>query len=241
MPDLEALKQAAAVRAVALVRGGMRVGLGSGSTSRHAILELGRRAAAGELPGVVGVATSRASEQLARELGLAVEPLDTRPLDLAIDGADEIAPNLDLIKGLGGALTREKLTELRAQRFVVIADHTKLVSRLGERAPVPVEVVRFGLETTLERLAQLGAGGNLRAAGGEPYVTDNGNFIFDARFADMPDPAALNRRLKLTPGVVETGLFLGMAERAFVAAPDGVRELVRRASGALNPASMWRG
>lgn len=205
----------------------MRLGLGSGSTSRHAILELGRRIAVGELRGIVGVATSKASAQLARELGVAVEPLDTRPLDLAIDGADEIAPNLDLIKGLGGALTREKLTELRARRFVVIADHTKLVARLGEKAPVPVEVVRFGLETTLERLAQLGAGGELRMAGSEPYITDNGNFIFDARFAAIPDPNALDRHLKLTPGVVETGLFLGMAERAYVAAPDGVRELAR--------------
>ncbi len=212
---------------MALIESDMRVGLGSGTTSRHAIIELGRRIAAGELRGVVGVATSEASAGLARDLGVAVEPLDLRPLDLAIDGADEIAPNLDLVKGLGGALTREKLTELRAQRFVVIADHTKLVSRLGEKAPVPVEVVRFGVETTLERLAQLGAGGSLRMAGSEPYLTDNGNFIFDARFHDIPDPSALERRLKLTPGVVETGLFLGMAGRAYVAAPDGVRELTR--------------
>ncbi|WP_027481986.1 ribose 5-phosphate isomerase A [Deinococcus pimensis] len=228
MPDLEALKAEAALRAVALVRPGDRVGLGTGSTARHASEENGRRERAGEHAGVVGVATSEASAALAREHGVTVEDLDTRPLDLAIDGADEIAPNLDLVKGLGGALTREKLVELRARRFVVIADHTKLVTRLGEKAPVPIELLRFGLDTTLERLRDLGATGELRARGGEPFVTDNGNVILDARFGGgRAIDEALARELKLTPGVVETGLFLGMAERAFVAAPEGVRELVR--------------
>lgn len=227
MPDLERLKEQAAVPAVALVESGMRVGLGTGSTARYAILELGRRLAAGEVRNVVGVATSDASEALARDLGLPVEPLDPRPLDLAIDGADEIDPHLNLIKGLGGALLREKLTEVQARRMVIIADHTKVVSRLGEKAPLPVEIARFGFLSTIERLRALGLGGRLRQPGAQPYVTDNGNYIFDAALPQSFDPATLERQVKGTLGVVETGFFLGMAELAFVAAPDGVRELRR--------------
>ena len=230
--DLEALKNEAALRAVALVRSGMHLGLGTGSTSRYAILELGRKVAAGELAGLSCVATSEASDALARSLNLEVGPLTPRPFDLAIDGADEISPQLDLIKGLGGALVREKLVEVQAERLIIIADHTKLVGRLGEQAALPIEVLTFGVQSTLGRLRSLGAVGELRRAGAELYVTDNGNLIFDARFgaADLP---GLERTLKGTLGVVETGLFLGMAERAFVAAPDGVRELTRPV---LNPA-----
>ena len=224
-PDLEILKKLAGVRAAALVESGMRVGLGTGSTAKYAIEEIGRRLNAGELSGVVGVATSEASEALARTLGIPVEPLDPRPLDLAIDGADEITPGLDLIKGLGGALLREKLTEVQARRLVIIADHTKLVTRLGEKAPLPVEIARFGFLSTIERLRALGLGGRLRQPGAQPYVTDNGNYIFDAQLPTDFDPAELGSRIKGTLGVVETGLFLGMAERAFVAAPDGVREM----------------
>lgn len=227
--DLEPLKQEAAIRAVALVRSGMRVGLGTGSTARYAIEELGRKLRDGELTDIVGVPTSDASETLAREHGVPLADLGTLELDLAIDGADEIAPNLDLIKGLGGALTREKLVELRARELIIIADHTKLVEELGEKAPVPVEVVRFGIESTLQRIEALGATGALRERGGAPFVTDNGNFIYDAHFeGGMSDPEELERVLKLTPGVVETGLFLGMATRAFVASPDGVQELTRQ-------------
>ncbi|MEF2277674.1 ribose 5-phosphate isomerase A [Deinococcus sp. YIM 134068] len=227
MPDLEALKEQAAIRAALLVESGMRVGLGTGSTAKYAILELGRRLAAGEISGVVGVATSDASEALAREVGIPVQPLDPRPLDLAIDGADEIDPALNLIKGLGGALLREKLTEVQARRLVIIADHTKLVSRLGEKAPLPVEIARFGFLSTIERLRALGLGGRLRQPGAQPYVTDNGNYIFDARLPETFDAPALERQIKGTLGVVETGFFLGMAEVAFVAAPEGVREVGR--------------
>jgi ribose 5-phosphate isomerase A len=225
--DLEALKKEAALRAAALVHSGMRVGLGTGSTARYAIEEIGRRVRAGELTGVVGVATSEASDILAREVGLVVEALDPRPLDLAIDGADEIDPALNLIKGLGGALLREKLTEVQAKRFVVIADHTKLVTRLGEKAPLPIEIARFGFLSTIERLRKLGLGGRLRQPGAQPYLTDNGNYIFDAQLAEQSDYLRLERQIKGVLGVIETGFFLGMAERAFVATEDGVRELVR--------------
>ncbi|WP_425147756.1 ribose 5-phosphate isomerase A [Deinococcus sp.] len=225
--NLESLKKEAAERAALLVQPGMRVGLGSGSTSKYAILAIGRRFQAGELAGVVGVATSEASDTLARSLGLSVETLDPRPLDLAIDGADEIDPHLNLIKGLGGALLREKLTEVQARRLVIIADHSKLVTRLGEKAPLPVEIARFGFLSTLERLRALGLGGRLRQPGAQPYLTDNGNYIFDAQLPETFDAAALERTLKGTLGVVETGFFLGMAERAFVAAPEGVLELER--------------
>lgn len=228
MPYREALKQEAAIRAAALVESGMRVGLGTGSTAKYAILELGRRLRDGELTNIVGVPTSDASDALAREQGIEIVELGTLELDLAIDGADEIDPQLDLIKGLGGALTREKLVELRARRLVIIADDAKLVARLGEKSALPIEVVRFGHHSTLQRLADLGATGKLREQGGQAYVTDNGNYIFDARFGDaLPNPAELDERLKLTPGVVEHGLFLGMAAQAFVAGGDGVRELKR--------------
>ena len=227
MTDLEPLKKEAAIRAVQLVQSGNRVGLGTGSTAKYAIEELGRKVAAGELTGIVGVATSEASEQLAREVGLQTEPLDPRPFDIAIDGADEIAPNLDLIKGLGGALVREKMTEVQARRLIIIADHTKIVGRLGEKAPLPIEILPFGFLSTIERLREFLPGGRLRQPGAHPYETDNGNYIYDATLPETFDPHELERRIKGTLGVVDTGLFLGLAERAFVAAPDGVKELVR--------------
>lgn len=226
--DLEALKKEAAIRAVALVQSGNRVGLGTGSTAKYAIEEIGRKLAAGELTGIVGVATSEASEKLAREVGIPTETLDPRLLDIAIDGADEIAPNLDLIKGLGGALVREKMTEVQAGRLIIIADHTKIVARLGEKAPLPIEILQFGFLSTIERLREILPAGRLRHTGAQPYVTDNGNYIFDAQLPAEMDVRALERRLKGTLGVVDTGLFLGMAERAFVAAPDGVQELTAK-------------
>ncbi|MFW8625274.1 ribose 5-phosphate isomerase A [Deinococcus sp. ME38] len=224
-PALEALKKEAAIRAVALVGSGMRVGLGTGSTAKYAIEEIGRRLAAGELSGVTGVATSEASDALARQVGIPVEALDPRPLDIAIDGADEIDPALNLIKGLGGALLREKLTEVQARQLVIIADHTKLVTRIGEKAPLPIEIARFGFLSTIERLRAVLSAGRLRQNGAQPYVTDNGNLIFDAQIPEGHDIHALERQLKGTLGVIDTGLFLGMAQVAFVAAPDGVQEL----------------
>lgn len=223
----ELLKKEAAFRAVSLVESGQRVGLGTGSTAKYAIEELGRKLGAGELVGIVGVSTSEASEALARAVGITTEPLGEAWLDIAIDGADEIDPQLNLVKGLGGALLREKVTELRARRLIIIADDSKLVEKLGEKAPLPIEIVSFGFETTLERIRVLLPAGRLRMNGARNYVTDNGNYIYDADISEVSDFIALQNSLKSLVGVVETGLFLSMAERAFVAGKDGVIELVR--------------
>lgn len=223
--NLENLKAEAAKRAVEYIKSGMRVGLGTGSTAKHAILEIARKIKSGELENIVGVATSIASENLARENGITIEDLDTQPLDVAIDGADEIAPNLDLIKGAGAALVREKLVELQAEEFIVVADYTKMVERLGEKFSLPVEIVRFGYESTFDRLKKFGAP-VLRVKNGETLITDNGNFIADLKF-ETDDAAKLAQNLKQLSGVVETGLFIKMATRAIVAFETEVREFTQ--------------
>jgi ribose 5-phosphate isomerase A len=223
--SLENLKAEAAERAVRYVKSGMRVGLGTGSTARYATLEIARKIKTGALAKITGVATSLESERLARENGIAVEDLGTRALDIAIDGADEIAPNLDLIKGAGAALLREKLVELRAREFIVVADRTKLVERLGEKSPVPVEIVRFGFESTLERLAGFGEP-VLRRKNGEIVITDNGNYLADLRFS-TDEAALLAQDLKQIAGVVETGFFIRMATRAIVAFETEIKEFGR--------------
>lgn len=223
--NLENLKAEAAKRAVEFVKSGMSVGLGTGSTAKHAILEIARKIKSGELENIVGVATSIESENLARENGIAVEELKTQTLDIAIDGADEIAPNLDLIKGAGAALLREKLVELQAEEFIVVADYTKMVERLGEKFSLPVEIVQFGFESTLERLKKFGEP-VLRIKNGETIVTDNGNFIADLKF-ETEDAAKLAQDLKQLAGVVETGFFIHMATRAIVAFENEIREFTR--------------
>lgn len=215
------LKRLAALAALEEVKSGDRLGLGTGSTARHFILELGRKLASGELKDIVGVATSVESERLAAEAGVPLQALGTESLDLAVDGADEIDPDLHLIKGLGGALLREKMTEFKAKRFVVVADDSKLVRRLGEKAPLPIEILPFGQESTLERLEALFPSLTLRMDGTAPFVTDNKNHIVHATLNEQSDIYAFERRLKGTLGVVESGLFLGMAARAYVACADG--------------------
>lgn len=223
--NLENLKMEAAQRAVRFVKSGMRVGLGTGSTAKYAILEIARKINAGELENITGIATSVESETLARENGITVEDLNTQPLDIAIDGADEIAPNLDLIKGAGAALLREKLVELQAREFIVVADHTKMVGRLGEKVSLPVEIVRFGFESTIQRLKTYGEP-VLRRKNGEIVITDNRNYIADLRFS-TGDAPRLARDLKQLAGVIETGFFIGMAARAIVAFESEVKEFTR--------------
>src|SRR5688572_4467153 len=225
----EDLKRRAAEAALAYVEDGMRLGLGSGSTANHFVRLLGRRVAEGL--DVTGVATSQRTAQLAEEVGIRLTNLDATPeLDLDVDGADEIGPGLRLIKGGGGALLREKIVAFAATRMIVIADAGKLVEELGA-FPLPIEVVGFGLTATALAVEQAGIDLGLSVAidvrrhGGEPFVTDSGNRILDASFGRIPDPEALAGRLAEIPGIVGHGLFLGFADLALVASPDGVAEI----------------
>jgi ribose 5-phosphate isomerase A len=220
------LKRRAAEAALAYVDSGMRLGLGSGSTAAHFVTLLGCRVAEGLR--VVGVPTSAATARLARDAGVPLTTLDQTPeLDLAVDGADEIGPALALIKGGGGALLREKIVAAASKRMIVIADATKHVRALGA-FPLPIEVVDFGATATKisveHAAAGLGLAGEieLRRSGGSPFTTENGNRILDASFGRIPDPEALADKLSRIPGVVEHGLFLGLAHLALVASPDGV-------------------
>ena len=224
MSDAESLKRDAAEAAIdAEVRSGMALGLGTGSTARWLLEGLGARLADGRLSELVGVPTSEHTAARCRELGIPVTGLDARPaLDVAIDGADEIAPGLALIKGLGGAHLREKVVACAAARFVVVADSSKLVSSLGEKAPLPVEVVTFAEPVCRRLLAEAGWQPELRMRDGPPWVTDEGNHILDCRRADWSDPDALAAGLAAIPGVVAHGLFLGIASAAYVAGDDGV-------------------
>jgi ribose 5-phosphate isomerase A len=227
-PTAEAQKRSAAHSALDSVRSGMRLGLGTGSTVHYLLEELAVRLRAGALTDLVGVPTSIRTQRTAEQLGISIARLEDHPeLDLAIDGADEVASDLALIKGLGGALLREKMVVQAARSFIVIADRSKRVDRLGTRAPVPVEVVRFGWRAHDRFLRALGADPSLRLdAQGNPYVTDNGNFILDCRFAGgMSDPSGLDRALHGRAGIVETGLFLDMATEAHIASGDGVEVL----------------
>ncbi len=230
MDPLERLKRDAAERALALIEPHMVLGLGSGSTARHFIAGLGARLAAGALGDVTAVPASRESERQAAELGIPLIDLPAGGVDLAVDGMDEVDPDLNAIKGLGGALTREKILASSARRFVLVGDRRKRVDRLGTRAPVPVEVIPFGWQRTRERLRALGGDPRLRGGEDEPYRTDNGNLILDLAMDAAFDPATLALALCQLPGVVEHGLFLGMAERAFIALESGVVELTRQSA-----------
>jgi ribose 5-phosphate isomerase A len=223
----EEQKRVAAEAAVALVEPGMVVGLGTGSTAAYAIDALIRRVAAGL--DIVAIPTSERSASQALAGGIRLTDFAENPeVDLTIDGADEISPGLDLVKGLGGALLREKIVAAASRRLVIVADDSKLVPRLGSKAPVPVEVVPFGWQSTAARLVQLGAQPTLReTADGTPFRTDGGNLILDCAFHPIADPAALEQAIARVVGVVESGLFIGMANLALVAGAAGVRRLER--------------
>ena len=228
--DGDRLKREAARRALDLVEPGMRLGLGSGTTARHFVDFVGAKVADGL--DVRCVATSEATAAQAKALGIPLATLEELPeLDLTVDGADEIDPDLRLIKGGGGALLREKIVAAASLRMAVIADASKLVSRLGA-FPLPVEVVPFGLAATrrhIERaIADLGLGGPIRLRGdAKPFVTDGGHYILDCALGAIADAERLAERLSRIPGVVEHGLFLGYASTAFLAGAAGVKVLRR--------------
>lgn len=225
--DAKALKIEAARTALTYVEDGMRLGIGTGSTAEEFVRLLAVKV--GEGMRITGVPTSERTAALCAELGVTLSTLEETPeLDLTIDGADEIDPALSLIKGGGGALLREKIVAAASARMIVIADETKLVPTLG-RFPLPIEVNRFGLRATEIAIAKaahaLGLGGplKLRMTGAEPFVTDGGHLILDASFGRIPDARALSDVLHAIPGVVEHGLFLGLAGLAVVAGSNGVR------------------
>jgi len=196
----------------------MVVGLGTGATAGAAVREIGRRLATGQLSDIAGIPTSDATRDLARELRIPLTDLSANPqIDLTIDGADEVSPGGDLIKGLGGALLREKIVAVNSRRLVIVVDQTKLVQRLGQRAALPIEVVPFGWSTHLSFLRELGAEPALRHGEAGPFLTDDGHYIIDARFpGGINDPNALADALARRAGVMETGLFLGMAPEVLV-------------------------
>lgn len=228
------MKRAVALHTVeTYIKSGLKIGLGSGSTAEMFVEELAKKVKAGQLSRLTCVATSEKVSQLAQSLGLNVVDLnDVDSLDITVDGADEIEPNsFNLIKGRGAALLREKLVASASRMEIIIADESKIVTKLGEKMPLPVEVVPFGWTHTCKRLQELGANPLLRPAtpGGdaiiEPFITDNGNYILDCNYGAMEYPAIVSEQLKNVIGVVEHGLFIGMADKVIIARKDGVAEL----------------
>ncbi len=230
--DIEQQKRAAAARALDFVEPGMRLGLGTGSTARHFVELLAERIRAGLR--IVAVPTSEETRRQAQRLHVPLTSLDETPaLDLTIDGADEIAPDLSLIKGGGGALLREKIVAAASARMLVIADESKWVAVLG-RFPLPIEVVPFGLAATRAAVEAAAAGAGCpgpselrKSRDGSTFVTDGGHFILDARLERIEDPAGLAERLARIPGVVEHGLFIGLAQTAVLASAESVRVVSR--------------
>ena len=227
--DINELKHLAAAAAVDAVQSGMIVGLGTGSTAALMVQELGMRLQDGRLQNIVGIPTSEASAHQARSLGIPLTTLAEQPtLDLTIDGADEIDPQLDLIKGLGGSLLREKIVASSSLRFIIISDQRKLVKHLGTRAPLPVEVIPFAQRPVSDFLRTLGAKPILREKEGKTFITDEGNIILDCHFTEISNPRQLAHEVKGYPGVVEHGFFLDMATEAIVATTGGIERFRRK-------------
>ena len=220
-------KETAAREAVKYVEDGMVVGLGSGSTANIAIKLIGDKVK-NEGIEVVGIPTSIASDLLGRAVGIKIGDLDDhRHVDLTIDGADEVDGALNLVKGLGGALLREKVVAASTHVEMIVVDGSKLVEHLCQKCPLPVEVVTFSHRSTMRRLAALGCEPAVRIADGQPFITDNGNMMVDCRFERIEDPAAMEAKINLIPGVVDNGLFVGLATKVIVGSEDGVRIMER--------------
>jgi ribose 5-phosphate isomerase A len=229
--DVTRYKRLAAERAVELIQPGMVIGLGSGSTSALVVRRLAALLGEGKLANVVGVPTSLETESLARSLGVPLTTLEEHPvLELAIDGADEVDPDLCLIKGGGGALLREKIVAQASRRLIIVVDAGKLSPRLGTRWHVPVEVLPFGWRSQALFLEGLGARVTRRdARDGTPYRTDQGNFILDCAFGPIEHPAELAAKLEARAGLVEHGLFVGLTSELIIAGPQGVEHRRRSA------------
>lgn len=225
----EEAKKRAASEAVKHLQDNFIVGLGSGSTAAYVIQQIGEKIRLEDLR-ILGVPTSHQAMMLAVHFGVPLTTLNEHPqLDLAIDGADQIDRELNLIKGGGGALTREKIVASAAKQFVIVADETKLVEKLGTNHTIPIEVLPFALPTVMVKLRELKGKPVVREGGGKvgPLVTDNGNFVVDANFGPVDDVKELDLHLKLISGVIETGLFVGMADVVYLGKTDGVEKLMR--------------
>lgn len=218
-------KQRAAEAAVSLLQSGQVLGLGTGSTADFFLIALANALKAGQLRDIRGIPTSIQSERRANELGIPLLDFDKRPFaDITVDGADEISPNLDLIKGLGGALLREKIVAQNSSKLVIIADGSKEVTALGTKSPLPVEVAQFAHQLQEPFLRSLGCEPALRRKpDGSIYITDNGNFIYDCRFPRIDRPDQLEQSLKKRAGIVESGLFVHMASTVLIGEEDGVQ------------------
>ena len=221
--ETEKLKQLAAERAVEEVESGMIVGLGTGSTIYHALLKLGEKVRSGL--DIIGIPTSKQTEEIATQQGISLSTLGEHPvIDLTIDGADEVNPTLDLVKGAGGALVREKIIAHASKRLVIIVDEGKLVEQLGSNFPVPVEVVPFGWGSTQLALNRICRDSTLRPN----FVSDNGNYILDCAFDGIPDPVATESIINNLPGVVENGLFINRTDQVIIGTASGVQILKRK-------------
>jgi ribose 5-phosphate isomerase A len=230
MTTQDELKKRAAVYAADMIASGMVVGLGTGSTTHFALERIGERIRSGRLRDIVGIPSSKRTEKTAHALGIPLTDFDAHPvIDLTIDGADEVDDRLDLIKGGGGALLREKVIAQASRRNVIIVDASKLAPRLGTKWALPVEVVPFARAAEERFLAALGARVTLRMKDGQPVKTDQDNLLLDAAFGPMEDPAAVASALNGRAGIVEHGLFLDLAHDVIVAAADGIRHLKRAA------------
>ena len=229
MADVENLKKIAAHQAVEQIKSGMVVGLGTGSTAVHAVSRVGELLANGNLKDIVAIPTSEETAANAQHAGVPLVTLATQPvIDITIDGADEFDPNLDLIKGLGGALLREKVVAHASKRFIVICDERKEVARLGTKTAIPTEVIRFAERAVAIQLEQLGAAVVRRKqADGSPYLTDEGNYILDANFGPLDDARTTAAAILNIPGVVDHGLFLGMADQVIMATSVGIKTFSR--------------
>lgn len=225
--DLMDLKEMAAREAVKYVEDGMVVGLGSGSTANKAIQLIGQKVKDEGIE-ITGVPTSMASDLLGRAVGIRIGELDDFPqVDLTIDGADEFDRRLNLVKGLGGALVREKIVASSSLVELIVVDESKEVDYLCQKAPLPVEILRYSHGSTMRKLAALGCVPELRMADDQPYLSDNGNFIAHCRFERIDDPGAMEATIGLIPGVVDSGLFVGLASKIIVASEKGIRILER--------------
>lgn len=224
--DIQSLKKQAGEYAAAFVESGMTVGLGSGSTAIFATRRIAQRIQTGELTNIRGIPTSLATEAAASALGIPLTSLADHPrIDITIDGADEVDPAFNLIKGGGGAHLREKIVAQATERLIIVVDDSKLVPQLGASWAIPVEVIPFGWQSQAAYLGSLGATATLRMQGEQPFQTDQGNLILDSQFGPIADPAALARKIESRAGIVEHGLFIGMTRDVVVADVGGVRHL----------------